>query len=787
MTKRFRELRVLELSGSRAGAYAGKLFSDFGATVVRTEPSAGDPLRSSDPASFDYLNTSKQSLVLEADAERGQLESWTRWADLVIESSAPDPLVARTSQERVPGLVRLEISPFGSSGPLAGFRSNEFTDDAYGGQVFLNGEPSRVPLARPGHQPLYAAGVHGFIGAVSALRVRDATGTGQTVEVTHLEALAAMHQHTISMFTHTGHVLMREGNRQPGIYHPAGVYPCKDGYLLICLATHVMRDRFLAALGIPELLLDPRFVDDVATGRHKQEFDDALIPHLMERTVEEVVAVAQMASAPVGPVLAPTQLADDPHLNARGFWRTIERAKLPRGPYQVSGLESEVRPAPRIGELRSVPDANPSSDACSTLEAFKDGPLAGLRVLDLTRVWAGPFAGRMLADLGADVILIETADARGPRDVPSEMAKMLHYFPDDDPGERPWNRIGVMNKLWRNRRGVTLDLRRPDAKEIFESLVRSADVVIENFSPRVMPKLGLDFERLKQLNPSIIYTASSGYGTSGPNKDWGGLGPVIEAGSGLTHGLGYSDSGPYRAGVAWTDPITGLHSAAATVAAAYDREADPERAGRYVEAPMIEAMLSVVGEMVLEAQRTGKDPARRGNRHQGRAPQGVYACRGDERWIAISVTSDREWRTLCEVAELPAAWQLFDLAERFARHDEIDRRLEEWTALGAREDRVAELQVRGVIAAPLNDGRDLAESRHLSERKFWAALTHPEAGRHLEPGCAIRLSVTPVTHRLPAPCLGQHNREVLRELAGLDDAALDELEASGTLSDRPPA
>lgn len=787
MTKPFRQLSVLELCGSFAGAYAGKIFSDYGATVVRLEPPEGDPVRHQQPSAFEYLNTGKRSHVLDAARDLDRLRGFAEWADVVIESSAPDPLTPQTRELGNPSLVRVEISPFGSTGPLARYRSNEFTDDAHGGQVFLNGEPSREPIGRPGQQPLYGAGLHAFIGALSALRVSEATGVGQTVEVSHLEGLAAMHQHTISMYTHSGHILEREGNRQPGIFHPAGVYACKDGYVLLCLASHTMRDRFLVALGVPELLLDPRFVDDVSVALHKQEFDDAILPHLMSRTVNEIVELSQAAASPVGPVLAPSEIPGDVHLLARDFWRSLDGRRYPRGPFQITGMESEIRPAPELGELGELPLASPKPKATRGIDELAQGPLSGLRVLDLTRVWAGPFAGRLLADLGADVVLIESPLGRGPAVVSSEQAKATHFFPDDDPGERPWNRLGVMNKLWRNRRGITLDLREPRAKEVFEELVRWADVVIENFSPRVMPKLGLGFEQLRELNPSIVYTAISGYGTTGPSKDWVALGPVIEAGSGLTHGLGYSDSGPYRAGVAWTDPLTGLHAIAATLIALHERDADPERSGRMVESPMVEAMVSVVGELLIEAQKTGKDPARQGNRHTLRAPQGVYPCSGEERWLALSITSDDEWLALCSAAALPREWSGFTLEKRLALHDEIDSRLSSWTRTQERDSLVQSLQSLGVIAAPLSDARDLVENEQLAARRFWADLVHPDAGRHLEPGCAIRLSRTPVTYRRAAPGLGQHNREVLRECAGLDDAEIDALEAAEILVDKPPS
>jgi crotonobetainyl-CoA:carnitine CoA-transferase CaiB-like acyl-CoA transferase len=407
-------------------------------------------------------------------------------------------------------------------------------------------------------------------------------------------------------------------------------------------------------------------------------------------------------------------------------------------------------------------------------------------VLDLTRVWAGPLAGRILGDLGADVILVEAPFARGPRELPAVAARVLRMYPQNELGERPWNRVGGFNKLNRSKRGITLRLDRPEGKQLFEALVRHADVVLENYSPRVMPQLGLDGGRLRQLNPHVVHVAMPGYGASGPRRDWVAFGPLIESGSGLSSVMGYRDSGPYRSGIAWPDPVSGLSAVAALMIALRDREADVERRGRAVEVAMIEAMTCFVGEQLLAAQARGSDAERLGNRSATRAPQGCYPCAGDDRWIAISVTSDAEWQLLCGLAGLDAAWRDMPLAERLAAHDAIDDALAGWTRAQPADDRMRELQAHGLIACAVSDARDLVGDPQLAARDFWVRLDHPDAGRHSLPGMPIRLSATPARFRRPAPCLGQHNREVLGELLGLDAARLDELEAQGVLVEEPP-
>ena len=794
MATPIRDLHVLELSGSVAGSYAAKTFLQHGATVVKylrvgdPHPGTGEPGTGNVSSTSLYLDAGKQIQAPEAQAsdQSASLRRWCEWADIVVESSAPEPLIACAEADEFPHLIRVQISPFGSSGPYRNYRSNEFSDDAMGGQLYLNGEPDREPIARPGLQPHYQAGLHGFIGAIAALRVREETGRGQRVEVSHFEGLASMHQHTIAMWTHGHFVLRREGNRQPGIWHPAGIYPCKDGHVLMILVMDEHRDRFLIAAGMPEVLLDPRFQNDAAVGQNKDAFDEAILPWLLDHTREEILAVAEESRTPPRPVASPLEFLEDPHLSARGYWKDCQGHKVPGRAFSIrefpNGEGSLSAPS-----LVLDPKAPPSSGSVQTAidEQPRLAPLEGVRVLDLTRIWAGPLAGRLLADLGADVIVIEAPGSRGASEVPEDLGRIVHCFPDDEVGEKPWNRIGFLNELHRNKRGISLDLKQPEALRLFESLVAEADIVLENFSPRVMAELGLDIKRLQELNPNIIHTAISGYGSAGPHRDWLAFGPVIESSVGTAHGIGYRESGPYRSGVAWADPIAALQAVAATLIALNERECDKGATARSVEVPMIEAMAAVNGERLLDVQRENANPGRRGNRHPERAPQGVYPCAGDDRWIAISIESSEEWLRLCKLADLGEYSGLTTL-ERHSHHDEIDAALERWSRSFEPKKLEGELQAAGIIAAAVTDARDLCRDEQLSARRFWTRTTHREAGTHSMPGCAIQLSETPVVYRRAAPCLGEHNTAVLQEVLGLEIAEIAGLTESGILRDTPP-
>ena len=269
MTRPFEELRILEIAGSHAGAYAAKMFADNGADVVKLVPPAatrdGTTARSSRitrwvraevGSIWAFCNTSKR--VVEADLDDESARRLLAAADVVIESSAPDPLRPHHRHLDDDRLIRLYLSPFGLTGPWAERRSNVFTDDAAGGHLYLNGEPDREPFRRHGRHTEYQAGMYGFIGSLAALIARERTGRGQVVEVAHLEGMVSMHQHTTTMWTHAGYILKREGNTQPGMWHPAGCYECADGYVFLSHAGGAKLVPFLHAAGLGHLLDDPR-------------------------------------------------------------------------------------------------------------------------------------------------------------------------------------------------------------------------------------------------------------------------------------------------------------------------------------------------------------------------------------------------------------------------------------------------------------------------------------------------------------------------------------------------
>ena len=802
MTKSFEQLRVVELAGSHAGAFAAKMFADNRARVVKIVPPGGDPLLHHGEilpshvlgdgevgSTWAYCNTSKQ--IVEADPESADVTALISDADVVIESSAPDPLVPRTLELDAERLVKVYLSPFGLSGPWSERRSNVFTDDAASGHMNLNGEHDRHPFRRHGRHTEYAAGMYGFIGAMSALVARESTGVGQRVEVAHIEAMVAMHQHTTTMWTHAGHILRREGNGQPGMWHPAGVYECQDGYVFLGHAGAAKLEPFLQAAGLGHVLDDPLLATNETRARNKRAFDEAIRPWLMSHTVAEICELGEATFSPMGPVWDTHQFLADPHMAAREFFVPLDEERgdelIPRGPFRIGEDYDGATPCPPIStSLEQIEEWDPEAVLAAPANELSSGPLTGLRILDLTRVWAGPIAGRLLGDLGAEVIHIESPWNRGPLEVPDDLAELTHTFPDNELGERPWNRNGGFNKLARNKRGLSLDLSGEKGRHVFRALIATSDVVLENYSPRVFPQWGLDWDTLREINPNIIHTSMPGYGAKGPGANRVALGPVIEAATGMTMMAGYADGIPYRSGVAWPDPVSGMSAVAGTLVGLWHRMSTGGD-GQRVETAMIESMGSFAGDELLSAQVVGHPPPRRGNRESGVAPQGVYRCLGADRWVAISVTSDEEWESLCEVVALPEGWAAWELWERESRHDEIDVALSIWSRSISPTEAVIKLQKADVLAAVVADGRDLLESEHLAERNFWAEVGGVDMGVLRYPGCPVRLSATPATYRRGAPGLGEHNAEVLSEILGMSEEEIAGLAEERVIADRPPS
>ena len=405
-----------------------------------------------------------------------------------------------------------------------------------------------------------------------------------------------------------------------------------------------------------------------------------------------------------------------------------------------------------------------------------DGPLRGVRVLDLTHVWAGPLCTRFLADLGAETIKIESPMGRGPREYPVNEA--AYGWIGGDPGDEPWNRHAIFVKLQRNKGSVAIDLKTDAGRETFLGLVRMADVVIENFHSVTMPNLGLSYEVLAAENPSIIYVAMPGYGLEGAYSQRVAFGPAVEAMSGLSDVMGYGPEEPRNTAMALMDAVAAVSAASGVVTALRQRKATGK--GAFVEMSLHDAAVSFCGPWLIERQ-LGNPLERLANRHPKMAPHGVYPSAGEDEWIAIACRDDDDWKALCSV--VPGLDADSDLAARQRDRLEIDDVISSWTACRGKAVAAQALQKRAVPAGAVNTTPDMLDDPQARERGFFVPI---EAGPTPMPGNSIKMRGVSSADWTPCPKLGADNAAVLKGWLDYSDDRIAELERAGVIVDRPP-
>ena len=403
------------------------------------------------------------------------------------------------------------------------------------------------------------------------------------------------------------------------------------------------------------------------------------------------------------------------------------------------------------------------------------GPLENVRILDLTHVWAGPLATRILGDLGAQILKVEAPMSRGPRVYPTVP---LGSFIGGEPGDEPWNANAVFVKLMRNKKSLALDLKTEAGRNTFLELVAISDVVIENFSARAMAGLKLDYEHLKEANPTIIHVAMPGYGLSGPYSERVAFGPTVEPMSGLTSVMGYSADEPRATAMAVPDPTSAVNATAAVVTALQVRDRTGE--GQLVEMSLHESATSYSGPWLIDTQ-LGNEPTQIGNRHPELAPHGIFPCLGEDTWVVIGCRSDREYQTLCDICELEVDRE-WKLVERKANESVLEKTIEEWTSERSYETIVEALSPAEIPVGGVFDTEKMLANPQSVSRGFFVPL---ENGTPM-PGNPIKMVGIASDDWTPCPKLGEHNEEVLSEWLDYGSDQIQALYEEGVIVDRPP-
>jgi crotonobetainyl-CoA:carnitine CoA-transferase CaiB-like acyl-CoA transferase len=556
------------------------------------------------------------------------------------------------------------------------------------------------------------------------------------------------------------------------------IVPTADGMVGFCTITAQQFQDFLVLIERADLLDDDDLASFAGRVRRREEFLAIVHDWACTRTTDEIIELATAFRIPVAPIAAPESITDIDHYAQRGVFVTSEEgAVAPRVPYRSAAIAVRApAAAPALGAQTGLLTWRRDQHAQTTHDATAL-PLSGTRIVDFTAFWAGPFATQVLASLGADVIKIE--GVRRPDG--------MRFAGGRPPGFDQWWEWGpVFQCSNTNKRGISLELGTPQGRMSALELIAHADLVIENFSPRVMANFQLEWDVVHATNPMATMIRMPAFGLDGPWRDRVGFAQTMEQASGMAWMTGPADGPPVIPRGA-CDPLAGLHAAFAAIAALNIR--DRTGTGVHVESTMVEAALNIAAEPVLEYSRNGIELRRNGNRGPDASPQGVYRCAGDDAWVAIAVLGDDSWPALAELigpAELAADTALHDQAGRRRQADELDKLIGEWTSQRGVADAVATLRERGVGAAPVVPAAELLDDEQLAARGFWEVVDHPVAGRFKTTGLPFTFASRPRRWiSTPAPLYGQHTGEVLAELLDKSAAELAELEEAGATSRRP--
>ena len=412
-------------------------------------------------------------------------------------------------------------------------------------------------------------------------------------------------------------------------------------------------------------------------------------------------------------------------------------------------------------------------------------PLAHLRATVLTQAWAGAYATRLLADMGAEVIQIEALNRIDPWRG-GYPPRLSGTYPAGVPGDRPYDRNAAYNSVNTGKKGITLDLNYTEARDALLELVSISDVFAENFSARVLPNLGLEYPALREVNPSIVLLRMPAYGCDGPYSTYMGNGGSIEPMSGITSLLGYPGGPPMNSGVMHTDPFAGMMATSAVMIALHHRARTGQ--GQEIDLSQQETSIGLIADRVIEYSMNGTGLERRGNRSNRMAPHNNYRCAGDDSWVAIAVRSDDEWTRLCSAMDTPDLAhdpRFTDLSSRLEHTDELDAIISAWTRNRDALDVTSLLQDEGIPSAPVLKATELADNPQLQERGFIQSVDHPESGTQQYAGVAWKLSRTPGRLGGPSPKLGQHSEEVLSDYLGRPVDEVDGMVARGITGDTP--
>ena len=785
-------LRVVEL-GDIPASYATRLLGDFGADVIKVEPPNGDPNRWLPPFAGDVedpersltfinANTNKRSIVLDllnAPTDRETFASLLASADLFIEATPLGDLEALGfTDERLkeinPGLVTVSLTPFGRTGPYRNYKGSDAIANAMGGFLFIQGDDTRGPCTAPSHQAYQIAGAVGATLGVAGTRHRRRTGAGQRIDVSIQEALTLSNASVIARYSYDKSIIRRTGSAPYG-GAASNIYQCKDGRYVQFTASQQRMWEQLTRDWMPENpLTQPQWDDQRYRQTHGSEIQPVFAEFIAQFTADEITEEAQRRHIACSQLNTIGQFVDSEQVRVREWLQEVDHPVI--GRYVVSGFPIRLsatpmrvrRPAPLLGQhqaevLAEMERPQPQSTSQSSTQDEASNPmLDGIRLADLTQVFAGPLGTELLGYYGAEVIKVESQ-------------------------ERPTAREGALHPdMNRAKLGCTFNFRSPEGIELFKGLVANSNVVIDNFSTGVMDRLGLGYEALREVKPDIVQVTMPSIGIAGPLSHWVGWGWQLLAYGGLQGLWGYPDAVmETRCKVAWPDRIAAMLMSLSVLAAVEHQELTGQ--GQFIEAALLEAQGATMGPAILDYTVNGREWEALGYQEvlgAPYAPYGCYPCWGEDNWIIIACQTDEEWQSMVRLigdSSWAADTRFVTKAGRKEHREDLEQHLTEWTRTLTSRQVFRLLQEAGVAAGIPMSGEDLYHDIHLRERGHIVEMDEPPWGRITHHGLPGIPSLSEASAARPAPWIGAHNDYVFGEVLGMSEAEIGEMKEKGAI------
>ena len=787
-------IRVLELTKGFSGAMAAKQFADYGAEVVMIEGHDGHPLRKMGPfpdnqedvnfsGSFIYTSTNKQSITLNVFDKNDfdKLFSLLDTVDIFITDFSYSDLVEIGIQPaeltaKFKKLVFTTITPFGLDGPYAEFFADELIVYAMSGMAYASPGVPDVVTDQENEPPLHpntniAESIAGIVAAdatILALFERINSGNGHHVDVSIQEAVASYEQRDLTAWAY-GELLI--GRLPTSLARMPNYYvPCKDGYVAIAAPWDHQWEKLKTMMNNPDWAESEVFANVYDRTANWDALRQLIINWTMELSGKEIIQLADKNGLPFFAYYSIRDMLDSEHVKQR---ESIVNLTINNKKFSMPGPQMKLDKTPiainSVNPDRSNNDVKWSSKRNPLMLNAEQAnqstlPLKGIRIADFGQVVALPFATQWLSRMGAEVILFETSKHMTTR-VTAPFANKEDHF----------NNSGHFNLLNEGKKSIQLDLEKEEARELAKEIIKTADIVVDNFKTGVMSKLGLSKETIRELNPKIVQLSLGAFGRSGPMASHGGLHSAINLFSGVAELTGYQDGMPRILGAVMPDPLAGSYGVFAIMASLID--AQLTNTGQYIDGSMFEPMLTLIPKAIIDTTLNNAQHSRIGNRNNQYAPHGFFPTKGYDRWIAISITSEEEWEQLkdCIASEILNSNKFKKNEDRKKHEDELENIIASWTQEFTNLELTTMLQKKGIKSGPILQPDDLLSDPQLLHREFIIETEHPTGGKVKHPGVPWHIDNLKSLLN-PAPLLGEHTQEILANVLHLSSKEIEELE-----------